>query len=101
MYHDYEKREDAHGVLFNVDNKLRWTPVCGRRKKRVRLSEAQLRRFPPHCRHPPPPSDSEGARVKYSVVDGTPGLSVATSKTRTWTPIASRTRAKSRNSRNS
>ena len=29
----YEKREGAHGVLFNVDFKLKWMPVCGWRKK--------------------------------------------------------------------
>ena len=60
-------------------------------------------RFHPNCRRPPPPSDPddsssdsdvpitipEGARVKYSGVDGTSGLSIATRKTHAWTPIAS------------
>ena len=60
-------------------------------KKRVRLNEVQLQRFPAHCR-PSQPSDTEtsssdwnvpltipmDAEVKYSVIDGTPGLSIAT-----------------------
>ena len=40
------------------------------------------------------------ANVKFSVVDGIPGLSIATRKTRTWTPVASRTRARTRTSAN-
>lgn len=110
----YEKREGVHGVLVcDNKNKHKWTPVCRRRRKRVRLTEAQLQRVPAHCR-PPPPSDidtsssgsevplniPEDAKVKFSVVDGAPGLSIATNRIHTWTPIASRTRARSRNSNN-
>jgi len=76
-------------------------------------TEAQMQRVPAHCR-PTPPSDTdtsssgsevplnipEDAKVKFSVVDGAPGLSVATNRIRTWTPIASRTQARSRNFNN-
>ena len=110
----YEKREGVHGVLAcDEKNEQKWTPVYGRRRKRVRLSKAQLQRFPAHC-HPPPPNDTdssssssevsldipEDAKVKYSVVDGAPGLSIATNRIRTWTPISSRTRARSKNTNN-
>ena len=60
-----------------------------------------------HCRPSPPfatktssnNSDvpltiSKDAKVKYSVIDGTPGLSIATNRTHTWTQVASRTRAR-------
>ena len=107
----YEKRGGVHGVVVQQhDNDQTWTPVCGKRRKRIPLSEAQLRRIPPHCRRPPPSDDDsssesdipltipENATVNYKVVDGTPGLSIATRKTRHWTPIASRTRARTRNS---
>ena len=106
----YEKRGGVHGVVVQQhDNDQTWTPVCGKRRKRT-LSEAQLRRIPPHCRRPPLSEDDsssesdipltipENATVNYKVVDGTPGLSIATRKTRHWTPIASRTRARTRNS---
>ena len=47
-------------------------------------------------------SDSSGASlsipdhatVKFSIGDGKPGLQVNTRNTRTWTPVAARTRAK-------
>ena len=111
----YENRDGVHGVLVHDERgEQKWTPVYGRRRKRVRLNEVQLQRFPTHCR-PSQPSDTEtsssdsdvpltipkDAEVKYSVIDGTPGLSIATNRTRTWTPIASRTRARIKNLVNS
>jgi len=101
----YEKQEGVHGILVcDNKNKHKWTPVCRRRRKRIRLTEAQLQRVPAHC-CPPPPSDTdtsssgskvplnipEDAKVKFSVVDGAQGLSIATNRIRTWTPIAFRT----------
>jgi len=106
----YEKREDVHGVVVqHFNDEQTWTPVYGRRK-RIPLNEAQLRKIPHHCRHPPPSDDDsssesdtpltipENATMNYKVVDGTPGLSITTRKTHHWTPIASRTRARTRNS---
>ena len=99
----YNWRSAWSGSAANNDQT--WTPVCGKRRKRIPLSEAQLRRIPPHCRRPPPSDDDsssesdipltipENATVNYKVVDGTPGFSITTRKTRHWTPIASRTRA--------
>ena len=45
---------------------------------------------PPSCKltHPLPGNHA---------IDGTPGLSIATNRTHTWTPIASRTRARIKN----
>jgi hypothetical protein len=54
----YEKRDGMHGVVVRHNDEQTWTPVYGRRRKRVPLSEAQLRRIPAHCR-PPPPSESD------------------------------------------
>ena len=100
-----------HGVVVQHNNEQTWTPVYGRRRKRIPLSEAQLKRIPPHCRPPPNDDDSsslsesetsltipDNASVNYVVVDGTPGLSIATKRTRNWTPISSRTRAQTKNS---
>ena len=78
----------------------KWTPVCGQRRKRVKLNEVQLQRFPAHCR-PSQSSDTEtsssdsdvpvtipkDAEVKYSAIDGTRGLSIYTNRTYTWTQI--------------
>ena len=111
----YENREGVHGVLVHDERgEQKWTPVYGRRRKRVRLNEVQLQRFPAHCRpsqlSDPETSSSDSdvpltipkdAEVKYSVIDGTPGLSIATNRTHTWTPIASRTRARTKNLVNS
>ena len=107
----YEKREGVHGVVVrHCNNEQSWTPVYGRRRKRIPLNEAQLRKIPPHCRRPRPSDEDsssesdvsltipEDANVNYTVVDGTPGLSITTRRIRNWTPIASRTRARTRNS---
>ena len=106
-----EKRGGVHGVIVQQhDSNQTWTPVYSKRRKRIPLSKAQLRKIPPHCRHPPLSDDDsssesdtpltipENATVNYKVVDGAPGLSIATRKTRHWTPIASRNRAGTRNS---
>ena len=103
----YEKREGVHGVVVrHRNNEQTWTPVYGRRRKRIPLNEVQLRKIPPHCRHPPssdedsssesdiPLTIPEDANVNYTVVYGIPGLSISTRRTRNWTPIASRTRAR-------
>ena len=38
----YEKRGGVHGVVVQQhDNDQTWTPVCGKRRKRIPLSEAQ------------------------------------------------------------
>ena len=108
-----EKRGGVHGVIVQQhDNNQTWTPVYSKIRKRIPLSKAQLRKIPPHCCHPPPSDDDsssesdtpltctipENATVNYKVADGTPGLSITTRKTRHWTPIASRTRARTRTS---
>ena len=65
----------------------------------ISLSEAQLRRIPPHCCSPPNDDDSsslsefetpltipDNASVNYVVVDDTPGLSIATKRTPQFPP---------------
>ena len=48
----YEKCVGVHRVVVQQhDNYQTWTPVCGKRRKRILLSEAQLR-ITPHCRRP-------------------------------------------------
>ena len=88
-----------------------WTPVVGKKKKRS-VPDFIERRFPPD--HPVRTSNSSesdgdstseedlntvvptGANVdvQFKMVDNTPGLTVRTRSTRSWTPIATRTRAR-------
>lgn len=43
----------VHGVMFHDEKgEQKWTPVCEQRRKKVRLNEVQLQRFPPHCHLP-------------------------------------------------
>ena len=103
----YEKHGGVHGVIVQQQSNM---DTCLQYEKRIPLSKAQLRKIPPHCRHPPPSDDDsssesdtpltipENATMNYKVVDGTPGLSITTRKTHHWTPIASRTRARTRTS---
>ena len=77
----YEKHGGVHGVIVQQhDNNQTWTPVYGKRRKRIPLSKAPLRKIPPHCRHPPPSDDDsssesdtpltirENATVKYKMI---------------------------------
>ena len=86
--------------------------VAKRKKKQVSVSSFVRQRFAPdhpiHQRDATSDSDSDSgsdvdlnniipskpANVQYNEVDGTPGLSIWTNKTRSWTPIAARTRAR-------
>ena len=105
----YEKRGDTHGVSYRDSaNKCGWTPVVGRRKKKTPLPEYVLRRFPPHRRAELQrfSSDSESSgpdepldfpaksSVEFAVHNSQPGLHVKTRGAMNWTPIASRTRAR-------
>ena len=58
-----------------------WTPVRSRRRKSRKNDEEEL--FIP-----------DGATAVYCESKGTPGLSVKTRRTRSWRPIASRTRGR-------
>jgi len=112
----YEKKDHVLGVSYIDENgSAGWTPVVGRKKKRCRLPEVFLHRFPPEAclqrANQSDPSDSSGsdqdlddlipshAVVSFSFdEDMQPGLSIKTRSTRQWIPIAARTRAKLRNS---
>jgi hypothetical protein len=111
----YDKRGAVHGVTYTIDNEEEaWTPVVGRRSKRPKRSVPLhlLRlRAPPQVKSNLPSSDEstcdsdsdcsdadlgipDQASVKFSIIDGKPGLQVNTKCTRSWTPIAARTRAR-------
>lgn len=107
----YEVRDGIHGVSFHQteSNEAGWTPVVAKRKKKVPVPHYIRRRFPlDHPIHAVPDSDtdsgsdcdldelipSEAVNIHYREIDGTPGLSLWTHKTRTWTPVAARTRSK-------
>ena len=109
----FELRDGQAGVRFedSASNTSGWTPVVGRRKKRPRLPPHVLRRFPPdhplrqshtsHCSDSSSEEDEtlvipQTADVYFDVVDGTPGLQIETRNTSRWTPIACRTRSKSK-----
>ena len=85
--------------------------MIGRKKKRSVPLHLLRRRAPLHVKANLPSSDESScesdsdcsdsglvipdhATVKFSIVDGKPGLQVNTRCTRSWTPIAARTRAK-------
>ena len=112
---NYEVREGVHGVTYHdkTGDQPNWTPVVAKRKKKqVPVSSFVRQRFAPghpiHQRDATSDSDSDSgsdvdlnniipsksANVQYNEVDGTPGLSIWTNKTRSWTPIAARTRAR-------
>ena len=107
-----ESRDGVPGVCYlDTENTAGWTPVIGRRKKRPQLPSYVLHRFPPD--HPlrrnqsnhSSESDSEtdeeicipqNANVCFNIIDGVPGLQVMTKNSSQWTPVASRTRSKSK-----
>ena len=77
----FEMREGQPGVKFSQDGVENWTPVRSRRRKFRKNDEEEL--FIPG-----------GATAVYCESKGTPGLSVKTRRTRSWHPIASRTRGR-------
>ena len=111
----YDKRGAVHGVTYtNGNEEEAWTPVVSRRSKKPKRSvplHLLCLRAPPQVKSNLPSSDdsdsdgdSDGsdadlvvpdqANVKYSIINGKPGLQINTKCTRSWTPIAARTRAK-------
>ena len=89
-----DKRDAVHGVSYSIGDKEGWTPVIGRRKKTVPLHLLH-RTAPPHVKVNLPSSDESScesdsdcsdsslvipdhATVKFSIVDGKPGLQVNT-----------------------
>ena len=107
---DFEIRDGCPGVSYHdPENVAGWTPVVGRQRRE--LPDFVLRRFPPdhpmrksHSRDQSDVSSSEdeelcipaGANVHFNIYEGTPGLQIRTRCTSSWTPIASRTRSKSK-----
>ena len=113
---NYEVRNGVHGVSYcqGASKEAGWTPVVGKKRKRKNapIPNFVRRRFPPnhsiHQRNATSESDTdsgserdlntiippETVNVHYSEVDGIPGLSVWTRSTRSWTPVAARTRAR-------
>ena len=108
----YEVRDGVHGVSyhFSSDEGTGWTPVVGRRQKRKAVPDFVRRRFPPgHPIHRSNSDNDSGSEdldldtviptrasvdVQFKVIDNTPGLAVKTQNTQSWTPIATRTRAR-------
>ena len=111
---EYEVRDGEHGVSFRQteSSEAGWTPVVAKRRRKIPVPQYVRHRFPPdHPIHavPDPDADSgsdcdldevilsEAASIHYKEIDGTPGLSLWTRKTRSWTPVAARTRSKLKN----
>ncbi len=104
----YEKKGDQHGVTYHTsDNKQEWTPVVRKRRKHHVVCRSQG-----HTSHQRDSSESSNsdddspvsplcipphAQVEYVEINGTPGLRIGTRCTRSWTPIAARTRLQSKN----
>ena len=104
---NYEVREGVHGVTYcceaeDESREAKWTPVVAKKRKRkyAPVPDFIHRRFPPdhpiHRRNASSDSDtdsgseydlstiipSKSANVQYKEVDGTPGLSIWTNRTR-------------------
>ena len=94
------------------DNKQEWTPVMRKRKKHPVVHRPGLRAGSlQEDRGSLEPSTDDSSddspvsplsilshtKVEYVEIDGTPGLRIGTRCTRSWTPIAARTRLKSKN----
>ena len=109
----YKVRDGVHGVSYHFsrsDESTGWTPVVGRRQKRKAVPDFVRRRFPPgHPIHRSNSDSDSGSEdldldtviptrasvdVQFKVIDNTPGLAVKTQNTQSWTPIATRTRAR-------
>ncbi len=110
----YEARNGIHGVFYQQaeSSEAGWTPVVAKRKKKVPVPQYVRRRFPPdhpiHAQSIVSDSDNDSGsdcdlgevipsgavNVHYREIDGTQGLSVWTHKSRSWTPVAARTRSK-------
>ena len=101
-----------HSVTYSTeDGNDGWTPVRSKGVKRAVPLHFVRHRAPPYVKATLPSSnDSESASdsdsssisltildhatVNYSIIDNKPGLQVSTRNTKSWTPIATCTRAK-------
>ena len=91
----YEEREGIPGVQYITDNHEEgWTPVRQLRRGWTRNRDDSVSGDEPD-------SDTEDfvlpvttKAVRFLTVNGTPGLHVTTRNTKSWTPIATRTRTK-------
>ena len=112
---EYEVRNGIHGVTYYQaeSSEVGWTPVVAKRKKKKAPVPLYVRRrFPPehpiHAQRTASDSDTDSGsecdlgevipsgavNVHYREIDGAPGLSVWTCKSRSWTPVAARIRSK-------
>ena len=107
----YMVKEGVHGVSYrNHLGEQGWTPVIGRKKRR-HIPDYIKRRFPRDHPVHNPSSGSESdeqdldnvipsagcnptVNVNYKMIDNISGLSVKTRCTKSWTPVAARTRAR-------
>ena len=107
----YEVRNGIHGVSYchTESSEAAWTPVVAKRRKKFPVPHYVHCRFPPdhpiHVQNTHSDLDtdsgsdcdlremipSETVSIHYREIDGTPGLSVWTQKSRSWTPVAART----------
>ena len=111
---NFEMSDGCPGVRYldPDDNEAGWTPVVGRRRRKKRLPDFMLCRFPPDCHmqmahhdcgnHSDDSNSGDeeltiptGANVQFSINERTPGLQIRTRYTSSWTPITSRTRSNS------
>ena len=96
---EYQERDSVPGVTYiDKSGTYGWTEVRGRRSRRRTVSNLPSSR--PSSASEQSESDSEDfvrppfSTVKYVAVDGQPGLNISSPKTRSWTPIAARTRSR-------
>ena len=103
-YIRHDNRDAVHGISYSIGDEEGWTPVIGRKEKRSVPLHLLCRRAPPHVEVYLPSSDESScesdsdcsdsslvipdhATVKFSIVDGKPGLQVNTRCASSWTPL--------------
>ena len=104
----YQSVEGVHGITYRnfSTGKYDWTPVVRRRRRRKHHRASNTPSKPSSSSDPDSdsvldslnPADPKVLRIVFACDGRTPGLSVTKSnglcKTRSWTPIAARTRSK-------
>ena len=108
----YEKKGDQHGVTYQTsNNKQEWTPVVRKCRKHHVVHRQPAVGSPTRSDNHDSESNTDSsdsgdvsplcipplAQVEYVEIDGTPGLCIRMTCTRSWTPIAARTRLQSKN----
>ena len=104
---EYQEKDGTPGVSYkDQSGDSGWIKVRGRRNRKPSdKSPSPRRRTTPSSTNEQSDTDSStedlvvppSSIVKFVPFDGQPGLRISNSRTRSWTPIATRTRSRFKN----